>query len=151
MSKHWEFKHSPIPGGKPETLADVPEGVPCVVEWEEGLYVRMRMGECVINTCNREQHTCSTDYRFVSYIDGHRPSEPKKPERVRDVPLNRCCRVLDYVMCRVMCSDGNQYVLVKSVSGSIHRHNHNVYDGFKVGELLPMVAVLSDDPTGGEQ
>ena len=146
MNKHWEFKPSPI-DGKPKTLADVPEGVLCVVIYSRNYCVRKRKGRLIYSNDSVALGDAS-EYEFVSYIDGHRPEETPRELTVADVPDGRCFRcVNDDQSNRYIRWKHEGIIMIKYSDGEIFKSCPDLSNEVT---LLPMIAVLVDDPNGGD-
>lgn len=148
MSKHWEFTSSPIPDGKPKTRADVPEEVLCVVKYSRNFCVRKRKGSLSYSYDSDAIGNNASDYDFVSYIDGHRPEKTPRELTVADVPEGRCFRYeSDDQPTRYIRWKHERIIMIKYSDGDIFQ---SCQDLSSTVTLLPMIAVLVDDPNGGD-
>lgn len=119
--KNWQLKPSPW---KPEekTLADVPEGVRCVVTFRGhgDQFVRIRRGEMAANTLGEVCHNASTYY--VLHVLDESPAQ--QPKTLADVPPGRC--VLD----------GEEDVIWHDTDGGVWWTNESGLLGYLKSEQL---------------
>lgn len=91
--KSWQFRREPYVQKQPETLADVPEKVPCIAYHTGDLYVVYRVGNTVYYLkagyveSGQSAHWPKA-WKFVRYLD----PPPQKPLSLEDVPDGRVIR-----------------------------------------------------------
>lgn len=124
---YWTFEVRPPK--KPETLADVPDGIACIVIRQDCVFlVRQRIKDRVANiTMNAAlSSVCDnspSEYAFVRYLDD--PGQPPLPETLRDAEPYRLYRLVNFD-CMFWRDECGQ--LRALINGYVHSEGPSVED-----------------------